>query len=382
MSIFKRGRKYWFHFWFNGEHIQRSTKQGNPRIARQIEAAHRVALAKGEVGLTIKPRIPTLEAFVPVVMDEIKTKRAEHPRTPEFYQDAFNRVLRFGPMAKARLDDIKSELLSRFASEQLREVAPATVNRCFSAIRRALYLAYERELINRVPKFEMLDGDRRREFVLTGEMRDNFISGLPDPSRTVAQFLVDTGLRITECCLLTWDRVFLETASPYISIDRGKTKKAKRSIPLTDEATNILKRQMLVSKSNFVFVRFGERVKKTLWYREPVSRHTISSQFSARRDELGLPWDAVLHSTRHTALTDFGAAGTDAFTIRELAGHASVKTSENYVHPVSENMNRAVVRLEAYRKLDAEHRKARQRRVSYPATISTTVEVADSSYSL
>src|SRR5262245_1441447 len=29
MSIFKRGRTYWFHFYFNGEHVQRSTRQGN-----------------------------------------------------------------------------------------------------------------------------------------------------------------------------------------------------------------------------------------------------------------------------------------------------------------------------------------------------------------
>ena len=57
MSIFKRGNVYWYHFLFNGEHIQKSTKQGNPRTARQIEAAYRTALAKGEVGIKSgKPR--------------------------------------------------------------------------------------------------------------------------------------------------------------------------------------------------------------------------------------------------------------------------------------------------------------------------------------
>ena len=51
MSIFKRGRVYWYHLTFNGQHIQESTKQGNPNVARQIEAAHRTSLAKGEVGI-------------------------------------------------------------------------------------------------------------------------------------------------------------------------------------------------------------------------------------------------------------------------------------------------------------------------------------------
>src|SRR4029077_13692611 len=110
-------------------------------------------------------------------------------------------------------------------------------------------------------------------------------------------------------------------------------------------------------KSNYVFVRFGERVRKSLWYTEPVSRHTISEQFSGRRDEMGLPWDAVLHCTRHTALTDLGAAGVDAFTIQAVAGHASVTTSQRYVHPVPETMTRAIESLDAYRNLDAKRRR-------------------------
>ena len=45
MAIYKRGRVYWYHFVFNNQHIQGSTKQGNPRVARQIEAAHKTRLA-------------------------------------------------------------------------------------------------------------------------------------------------------------------------------------------------------------------------------------------------------------------------------------------------------------------------------------------------
>lgn len=94
---------------------------------------------------------------------------------------------------------------------------------------------------------------------------------------------------------------------------------AEKGSELVDQAEldgAILEQQKRVSQSNYVFVRFGERVNKDLWYTAPVSRHTVSSQFSDRRDEMGLPWDAVLHSTRLTALTDLGAAGANAFTIQ------------------------------------------------------------------
>src|SRR5271165_2524754 len=37
MAIYKRNGIYFYNFWFNGKHIQASTKQGNPRVARQME---------------------------------------------------------------------------------------------------------------------------------------------------------------------------------------------------------------------------------------------------------------------------------------------------------------------------------------------------------
>jgi len=55
MSIFKRGRIYWYKFMWNGELIREPTKQGSDKVARQIEAAHRTSLAKGEVGIRDQP---------------------------------------------------------------------------------------------------------------------------------------------------------------------------------------------------------------------------------------------------------------------------------------------------------------------------------------
>lgn len=64
MSIFKRGNVYWYHFWFNGQHIQESTKQGNPKLARIMEAAHRTRLVKAAAGIEepmLSPRLANLQ---------------------------------------------------------------------------------------------------------------------------------------------------------------------------------------------------------------------------------------------------------------------------------------------------------------------------------
>jgi hypothetical protein len=65
MAVYKqRGSKnWWYKFNWNAEKIRESTKQTNKRVAEQMEAAHRVALAKGEVGIRERKAVPTLSEF-------------------------------------------------------------------------------------------------------------------------------------------------------------------------------------------------------------------------------------------------------------------------------------------------------------------------------
>ena len=43
MSIYKRGEVYWYKFMWQGKLVRESTKQGNDKVARQMErrTAHR-----------------------------------------------------------------------------------------------------------------------------------------------------------------------------------------------------------------------------------------------------------------------------------------------------------------------------------------------------
>ncbi len=50
MGVYKRGEVYWYKFMWQGRSVRESTKQGNDKVARQMEAAHRTTLAKGGSG--------------------------------------------------------------------------------------------------------------------------------------------------------------------------------------------------------------------------------------------------------------------------------------------------------------------------------------------
>jgi|SRR5271157_3630601 len=121
MSIFKRGRVYWYHFVFNGEHVQESTKQGNPRLARQMEAAHRTALAKGEVGIREKKPAPTLAEFCKRV-EAFATAQYQHsPKTLLWYKFGLKTICA-ADISSRRLDEITPEHIAGLvASLQAKE---------------------------------------------------------------------------------------------------------------------------------------------------------------------------------------------------------------------------------------------------------------------
>ena len=119
--IYNRGKKYWYHFVFNGEHVQRSTKQGNPRVARQIESAYKTKLAKGEVNLAEREKIPSLAGFKQRFLDEIRVRRADHPETIQFYECKYAGLLKFVPLAQARLDHVDEKLIAQFTARMVND---------------------------------------------------------------------------------------------------------------------------------------------------------------------------------------------------------------------------------------------------------------------
>jgi hypothetical protein len=118
MSIFKRGKVYWYHFMFNGEHIQKSTKQGNPRIARHIEAAYKTALAKGEVGIIERKKIAGFQDAMEDFLTWSKQENQMASSSAERYHYSSLALLKF--FGDKRLDKITPEKSSVIRSRARR----------------------------------------------------------------------------------------------------------------------------------------------------------------------------------------------------------------------------------------------------------------------
>jgi integrase len=157
--------------------------------------------------------------------------------------------------------------------------------------------------------------------------------------------MVDTGVRVGEACAAEWSCVHLEPVTGakygYLHIPRGKTRNAKRNVPLTGRVRDMLE------------TRWTAQTNKSRWVfpseegAGPVSRSTVRDQHQVLRKKLKLPSEFVIHSLRHTALTRLGESGAGAFEIMRVAGHCSVTVSQKYVHPSPESIERAFERFEA-----------------------------------
>jgi len=346
MAIFKRGNVYWYHFVWKGDHIQESTRQGNARVADQIEAAHKTRLAKGEVGIVERKFAPTLKDFSQRFLDNAAIGRRQAPResTLAFYAHRLNKILEYEPLATARLDKITPESLERYIKQRIPRVSPACINRDLATIRRLLHVAWELSLIDRIPKITLLQGEKERDFVLSVDRERIYMEFAPQPLKDVASIMLASGLRVGEAVSLEWSGIYLEPVNGakygYLHVRNGKSRNARRNVPLTAGARNMLATRKAAAKGPWVFT--NEEGTGQL------SRSTVSHQHTELRRKLKFPEGFVVHGFRHTMLTRLGASGTDVFTIKKIAGHSSVTVSEKYVHPTPESLERAFERLDDY----------------------------------
>jgi integrase len=385
MSIFKRGSVYWFHFMFAGEHVQQSTKQGNPRVARQIEAARRTALAKGEVGIEERKPAPMFRPFSQRFLDHVGARHENKPQTVAFYAAKLNRLLAYAPIGGARLDKIDEGVIEGYVVARRAAVGPATVNRELATLRRMLRLAHEWKEIQRVPRIRLLSGERTREFVLSRHQETIYLGTCPQPLHDIAVLMLETGLRIGETLRLEWADLMLQPVNgarfPFVRVREGKSLNARRIVPLTDRAAAMLRDRRIDQEIeaakrkaegreapalSFVFAsRDGKPYLGTSI--NHLHRDVCAPKVDGKRKAI-FPADFVLHSLRHTMLTRLGESGVDAFTIMRIAGHSSITVSQRYIHPTPEAVERAFERLQ----LSAARPENQPKRLP-PATISATL---------
>ena len=149
---------------------------------------------------------------------------------------------------------------------------------------------------------------------------------------------LDTGLRCGELCHLRWQDVDVETGA--IRVLQGS--KADRSTKggrarlvyaggLYPEAREMLTRRAAAGKDQvLLFPGRDGKVRDTTAVSRIMSRLAARLQLNAgvTTGQNMIVW----HTLRHTYATKMLESGCDVYTLKELMGHASVTTTEGYLH--------------------------------------------------
>ena len=353
MAIFKRGRVYWYHFYFNSEHVQESTKQGNPRVARQIEAAHRTALAKGEVGIRERKPVPTLRQFIAkeFLPWAEATFSAKH-NTFVWYRGGARRLSEFESIATARLDQITGEKVAAYvAQRQARGLNITAINRELQILRRILHLAVEWGHLEHTPKIKMLPGEQRRERVLSLDEEARYLAAAPEPLASVATVLADTGMRPEECFRLRWEAItWVNGRNGTLLVTHGKTAAARRMLPMTLRVRAILESRWERARrptEGWIWpapTRSGHVEPSSLRKQHAKTFQTLAEEAAKRNEKPVRPF--VLYSLRHTFLTRLGESGCNVWTLARIAGHSSIAVSARYVHPSDDAVLNALAQMQ------------------------------------
>jgi integrase len=287
---------------------------------------------------------------------------------------------RFGamPIAAIRTADVEdwqADLRKpRMVSGALRAPSPATVNRAVQDLRRILNWAVSREYLRASPftkgglsvvRFDREDNRRNRR--ISAEEEERLIAAAPPRLRALIILALDTGVRAGEMLAVRVKDANLDGGE--ITLRAPTTKSGKtRAVPISTQRLRAVIEWFRTDHTGtlrpgsapLIANRFGRQIGsfRTTWETTVLRANghvptqgrptrvgtTNSLTPKARRalNAIDLHW----HDLRHECACRLAERGVPITKIQYLLGHASVVTTERYVHHTLADLAKAAAVLE------------------------------------
>lgn len=253
-------------------------------------------------------------------------------------------IPRFGEM---RIDDINALAIDGYIIERKKEgAAPSTINRELTALSSHLKAGHRWEMLDRLPDFQWMDEPEPQVRYLTEDEAARLVEACrTEPMlENLVPFVLHTGLRTSEFVALRWDdidlrrkQVSVRQAKARAKTESPKSKSSARTIPLNDIAISALKAQKVRT-----FMRGG-------------LVFTAPDGSALTKNKVKLPWARAIkkagirhctrHDLRHTFASWLVQRGVSLQTVRDLMGHADIKTTTRYAHLAPKNLSDATTAL-------------------------------------
>jgi len=359
MALYKRGNVWWMSFQVGYRHIQKSTRCRNKVEAAIVERAFRTQLAKGEVGIDEKPDVPPFSEAVETFLIWARIEHKAKPNTVRSYESTSRALLKF--FGDKPIDLIKPVDIERFKESRSKQLTrprinkkvahkakssawkptvlrPATINRELALLKIIFNFYIRRDVVvtNPVSRVKFFAEDNGQMRVVSIEEERLYLAAASQPLRDFAIVMIETGMRPAEVSGIERKNVNFE--SGFVFVPFGKTKAAKRKIPLTVRASEVLRNRLRETESDYPFGSDSTG--------KPLTTLKTAHAGALRRSKV-TPFR--LYDLRHTFATRFIEAGGDIVTLQALLGHSNIQMVTRYAHPTDSHKFEAIRRMEAKR---------------------------------
>ncbi|SFR15428.1 tyrosine-type recombinase/integrase [Desulfoscipio geothermicus] len=328
-----------------------------------------------EKGTYIDPSDMTFGQFATMWLDDYgKLKLA--PTTYRRYKQIID--LRVVPwLGQIQLDKLKPIHLQQFYKKIIEggrldgregQLSAGSIIYHQRVIHRILEAAYKQELIHRnvadLVELPLPEDDDEKEQVaiLNSDQIKELEASLNSGQYYTLVFVgIRTGLRRGELLGLQWRDIDFDkgklsvrrslsyTKEKGIFTKLPKNKKSRRTIDISPEVINVLRKHRTKQKEKFLSKGIIQSENHYIFCQndgQPLHPDTISSWFPKYLEDIGLP-KLKFHCLRHTHASLLLSTGVDIKYISDRLGHSSIRiTYDIYSHLIPEKEKEAVNKLE------------------------------------
>ena len=318
------------------------------KAARERAGRELAAIRAGEADPLERRRIarqaPTVNDALSRFFDEYAPARIEAGRLTEKTLSDYRKQARryVGPLlGTLQVAKVMRHDVEKFAAKLAK--TPAQRNRTLAFVSRLFTLAehweWRDQRTNPVRGIERAKEQARdrvlapSELAALAESLHHLEERYPFPVAAI-RVAAMTGLRISECLSLAWEHVSLETGRATLP----KTKTGRRVVPLAAPVLDLLARLPRINGNPWVFA--GTKGAATTY-------RTTRRVFAEACERAGLA-DVRLHDLRRTVATNLAASGLNAYTLRDVLGHATLTMSNRYVREAGDALTEATERAASF----------------------------------
>jgi integrase len=338
-------------------------------------AAFRDSVQHPERATTLPGDIPTLRVYVTNAWESISSRLSEAKRK---HQHAQLQLYILPELGNVRLDQVTIAYLEDFVSTMQRKrhderpYSNATINSCLHLTRKIPKHAWRRRVLTDYTLREKLPllPEPIVQNELTVEEREAFLGSFEDEKGFRSHFTVTalakrtdrkhqhpnaqsdyvtyaferfawskplfilalyTGLRRSDLRLLKWSSVDLQQGVIRLIMRKTKRPVLLPIVPRVRHALDVCRSRKVMSE--YVL----------LTPEGPYAESTIKRYFKTAKALAGITRRFRFHDQRHTFASTLASKAINSFTLRDLLGHTSTRTTERYARPSTEALD-AVIR--------------------------------------